>query len=527
MSSPQNPHNQVLRAAAAAAVFARATLRPERPDRLMRAAVAMAWTGPTVAGAVAAATARYPLAAAVVDERGSLSFAKLWIVSDAVARALHDCGIGKSSTVGVLHRNDRDFVIAMIAATKLGASIVYLNTGFAGPQLADVASREGVDAITYDDEFAEVVATSGVSKGLSGSEIAEVGARRSMLPLLPSRSSGRSVILTSGTTGRPKGANRDISSSGDALTPLLATIPLRARDTVVIAAPLFHAWGLVHLGVGLGMSSTAVVQPTFDAESTLAAVAAHRAAGLVVVPVMLQRILALGGEIIARYDTSSLRYIACSGSALGASLATAAINRFGPVLYNVYGSTEVSLATVAGPADLQAEPSTVGRPAPGSTVKIFDVDGEEVPTGHVGRVFVGNSTHFDGYTGGGGKEAIDGLLSSGDMGHFDAAGLLFIDGRDDDMIVSGGENVFPAEVEDLLGAYPGVAEAAVIGVDDEQFGKRLKAFIVASPGQTLTAAELKAHVRDHLARYKVPGAIEFVDSLPRTTTGKLRRMDLK
>ena len=153
-------------------------------------------------------------------------------------------------------------------------------------------------------------------------------------------------------------------------------MPIRARDTVVIAAPLFHAWGLVHMGVGLGMSSTAVLQPQFDPEATLAAIAEHRANGLVVVPVMLQRILALGGETIARYDTSSLRYIASSGSALGATLATAAIRRFGPILYNIYGSTEVSLATIAGPDDLQAAPSTAGRPAPGSVVRILDADGK-------------------------------------------------------------------------------------------------------------------------------------------------------
>jgi fatty-acyl-CoA synthase len=241
---------------------------------------------------------------------------------------------------------------------------------------------------------------------------------------------------------------------------------------------------------------------------------------------MLQRILALGGEVIARYDTSSLRYIASSGSALGASLATAALRRFGPILYNIYGSTEVSLASIASPVDLETAPATAGRVAPGSTVRILDAEGRDVPTGAVGRVFVGSGARFDGYTGGGGKEQIDGLLSSGDLGHFDVDGRLFIDGRDDDMIVSGGENVFPAEVEELLGTHPAILEAAVVGVPDEQFGQRLKAFVVTRPGATLTAAAVKSHVRDHLARYKVPRTVTFVDALPRTTTGKLRRRDL-
>ncbi len=294
----------------------------------------------------------------------------------------------------------------------------------------------------------------------------------------------------------------------------------------MIAAPLFHAWGLVHMGVGLGMSSTAVLQSQFDPEATLAAIAEHRADGLAVVPVMLQRILALGGATLARYDTSSLRYIASSGSALGATLATATIRRFGPILYNIYGSTEVSLATIAGPGDLQSAPATAGRVAPGSTVRILDHDGNPVGPGVVGRVFVGSGARFDGYTGGGGKEQIGGLLSSGDLGHFDDHGRLFIDGRDDDMIVSGGENVFPAEVEELIATHPAVLEAAVIGVPDEEFGQRLKAFVVKRPGATLTQADVKGLVRDHLARYKVPRTVSFVDALPRTTTGKLRRLDL-
>ena len=294
----------------------------------------------------------------------------------------------------------------------------------------------------------------------------------------------------------------------------------------MIAAPLFHAWGLSHMGVGLGMSSTAVLHPQFDPEAVLASIAEHRANGLVVVPVMLQRILGLGDEVLARHDTSSLRYIASSGSALGSTLATAALRRFGPVLYNIYGSTEVSLATIAGPADLQAAPSTAGRTAAGSVVRILDADGNELGVDEVGRVFVGNRSRFDGYTGGGTKEEIGGLLSSGDLGHFDRAGRLFIDGRDDDMIVSGGENVFPAEVEDLLASHPSIAEAAVIGVADDEFGQRLKAFVVRRPGATLTQRQVKDHVRTHLARYKVPATVVFIDALPRTTTGKLRRQDL-
>ena len=514
------------RAATSISALARAALRPERPDRLPRAAIAMAAWGPTMAGAVAGATARYPLAPAVIDDEGRLSFADLWAASDGVARGLRARGVGPASTVGVLGRNHRGFVTAVVAASKLGADIVYLNTGFAGPQLADVVAHEGIDAVLHDDELAAIAEGCGASTVVGGAELRALAVERSYLPLLPTRRAGRQVILTSGTTGRPKGAARSTSGGLDALTPLLESIPIRARDTVVIVAPLFHAWGLSHLGVGLALSSTAVVQARFDPEATLAAVAAHDAAGLVVVPVMLQRILALDSDVLDRHDTSSLRYIASSGSAIGAPLVRATLDRFGPILYNVYGSTEVSLGTVAGPADLRAAPSTAGRPAPATVVRILDDDGREVAIGESGRVFVGSASRFEGYTGGGGKEEVGGLLSSGDIGHFDGHGRLFIDGREDDMIVSGGENVFPGEVEDLLAAHPAVAEVAVIGVSDPEFGQRLQAHVVKRPGARLTGRQVQDHVRAHLARYKVPASVVFLDALPRTTTGKILRREL-
>ena len=511
---------------ASLAALARAAWRPERPDRLPRAMLAMAVYGPTLAGGIAAATARYPRAPALIDDVGPLSYGDLWGATDGIARALRDRSIGPGTTIGILARNGRCFVLSMVAAAKLGADVVYLNTGFAGPQLADVVAHEGIDAVLHDDVFADIVTGAKPRIAVPGNELTALSEQRSFAPLRPTRHVGRQVILTSGTTGRPKGASRGAVRGIDTLTPLLETVPLRARDTVVIAAPLFHAWGLSNMGVALGMSSTAVLRDRFDPEATLAAVAEHRADGLIVVPVMLQRILALDRKVLARHDTSSLRYVASSGSALGAPLVTATLRQFGPILYNVYGSTEVSLATIAQPADLQAAPATAGRTAPGSVVRILDEGGREVGPDVVGRVFVGSGARFDGYTGGGGKQEIGGLLSSGDIGHFDRNGRLFIDGRDDDMIVSGGENVFPAEVEDLLAGHPDIVEAAVIGVADEEFGQRLKAIVVRRPGAQLTAADVKRHVREHLARDKVPSAVAFVDELPRTTTGKVRRIDL-
>ncbi len=242
---------------------------------------------------------------------------------------------------------------------------------------------------------------------------------------------------------------------------------------------------------------------------------------------MLQRILELPPEAFAKYDLSSLRVIAASGSALLGELATEVMDRFGDVLYNLYGSTEVAWATIATPEDLRAAPGTAGRPPRGTVVKIVDDEGREVPRGQTGRIFVGNEMVFEGYTGGGNKQVLEGLMSSGDVGHFDDGGRLFIDGRDDEMIVSGGENVFPREVEDLLAGRDDVQEVAVVGVDDEQFGQRLKAFVVPAAGRQPSEDDLKEHVRRNLARFKVPREFVFVDALPRNATGKVLKRELQ
>jgi fatty-acyl-CoA synthase len=277
----------------------------------------------------------------------------------------------------------------------------------------------------------------------------------------------------------------------------------------------------------MALGDTFVLRRRFDPEQVLADIDEYGCQVLVVVPVMLQRILELPEEVRRGYDTTSLRAVSASGSALPGDLALRWMDAVGDNLYNLYGSTEVSAATLATPADMRAAPGTAGRPARGSIVRLYDEQGAPVPQGKTGRIFVGNSMLFAGYSGGGSKEAIDGLMSSGDVGRFDEAGRLFVQGRDDEMIVSGGENVFPKEVEDTLSRYPGVADAAAIGVDDEKFGQRLRAFVVLDDGAEVTEDDLKQHVRDNLARYKVPREIVFLDELPRNPTGKVLKRELR
>jgi acyl-CoA synthetase (AMP-forming)/AMP-acid ligase II len=506
-----------------------------RPDKAVKVATTFLRWGASPATGVATAAHKYPHETMLIDERGSLSFERVHRRSNALASSFAEMGIGPGDGIGVMCRNHRGFIETTLAAAKLGASALYLNTMFAGPQLVEVTRREEPKALVYDEEFAGLL--DGVDESVArvvawhdaeieGPSLDSLIAAGDEANHKPPPDTPRFVILTSGTTGTPKGAQRSSPDGLMAIAALLDKIPYRARSTMMIAAPLFHSWGFFHFVMSLPTASTMVLRRRFDEEETLRAVQDYRADVLAVVPVMLQRILRLPDETLGAYDLSSLQITSASGSALPGELAIEWMDRFGDNVYNLYGSTEVAYATVATPEDLRAAPGTAGRAPRGTVVKLYDEAGQEVPTGEVGRIFVGNEMSFEGYTGGGGKEAIDGLLSSGDVGHLDSDGRLFIDGRDDEMIVSGGENVFPREVEDLLADHGAVVEVAVIGVEDEEFGQRLKAFVVTVAEAEVSEEELRAHIKANLASYKAPREIEFLDELPRNATGKILKREL-
>jgi fatty-acyl-CoA synthase len=507
-----------------------------RPDRVVRRLAALAKWGPTPAGGIISSAITNPGSTALIDELGPLTFDEVNRRTNALAHKLSDLGVKEGDGVAIMCRNHRGFVETAVALGKLGAHSLFLNTAFAGPQLAEVCAREKPMAIVYDEEFTQLLAgafdgrlrilawTESNADGVTTlEELIATGDRSDVV--VPS-TKGRLVILTSGTTGTPKGANRRVPNSLDPVAGLLAMIPLRARERTLIAAPLFHSWGLAHFILGIGLSSTLVLRRRFDPEDTLKALDEYGATTLVVVPVMLQRMLELGPKVIGRYDTGALRVIAASGSALPGELATKVMDAFGDVLYNLYGSTEVAWATIATPADLRAAPGTAGRPPRGTVVRLFDADDREVGPGETGRIFVGSELAVEGYTGGGGKATIQGLMSSGDVGHFDEGGRLFIDGRDDEMIVSGGENVFPREVEDIVACLDGVEEVAMIGVPDADFGQRLRAFVVLADGAAVTEGDIRDHVKANLARFKVPRDVIFLDELPRNATGKVLKREL-
>lgn len=516
-------------------LLASGIVRPYSPAvlaRLLR--TVRAWgTGP--AGGFATLALREPDRVGIVDERGSLTYGELHRRSNALAHALRRRGVGEGDGVALMCRNHRGFVEASIAVAKLGADVLYLNTAFAGPQLVDVLEREKPTVVIHDEEFTamlegadagtRVLAWTDTEPGPDVLTVDGLIATGQEEDLQPPARHGRIIILTSGTTGTPKGAPRN-EAGIDAAVSLLSRMPLRHGWRTHIAAPLFHTWGFAHLALAMLLGSTVVLRRSFDPEASLRLTAEQDCDSLVVIPVMLQRILGLSEDVLSSYDLPRLKVVASSGSALPGDLALAWMDHFGDNLYNIYGSTEVAYASIATPTDLREAPSSAGRPPWATVVRIIDEQGRPVPDGEPGRIFVGNNLLFEGYTGGGHKDMVDGLMSTGDVGRFGPDGRLYVEGRDDEMIVSGGENVFPKEVEDCLARHEAVVEVAAVGVDDPDYGKRLQAYVVLKDDTSATEQELKDWVKQNLARFKVPREIVLLDELPRNATGKVLKREL-
>jgi acyl-CoA synthetase (AMP-forming)/AMP-acid ligase II len=524
-------------------------IAPMRPDRYLRIAAAMWRENMSSTSGFAATAQRCPDRPGLIDELGTLTWRELHEQSDALAAALHALPGAASptsdvaaqaapKTIGIMARNHRGFVEAVVAASRIGADVLLLNTSFAGPALAEVVAREGVGAVIYDEEFTDTVdcaladrpdttrivawTDNPSSHDMTVQKLIDAHTGRQ-----PTRTGqkGRMILLTSGTTGTPKGAK---ITGGDpsALKSILDRTPWKAEETTVVVAPMFHAWGFSQLIFAATMACTVVTRRKFDPEATLQMIDRHRATGLAVVPVMFDRIMDLPDDVRRRYSGRSLRFASASGSRMRPDVVIAFMDQFGDVIYNNYNATEAGLIASATPEDLRAAPDTAGKPAPGTEIRILDADFKELPTGEVGRIYVRSGTLFEGYTSGKTKDFHDGYMASGDVGYLDDTGRLFVVGRDDEMIVSGGENVYPIEVEKTLAAHPEVAEASVLGVDDEQYGQRLSAFVVLAPCSSATPDSLKQHVRENLANYKVPREITILDVLPRSSTGKVLRNEL-
>ncbi|RNL62558.1 acyl-CoA synthetase [Nocardioides marmoriginsengisoli] len=483
--------------------------------------------------AVHLAAIRHPDSPAIADERGELTYLEFDELINRLANALLARGLQQGDGIAMLCKNHRAPLLIGFAASRAGLRSLWLNTSFSARQATEVCAREGVDLLIHDAEFTELLADVTPPHGKFAIDVAAGGDDLDALiaegsPDLPPAPAkpGRIVLLTSGTTGTPKGAPRADPKGFAIPGGVLERMPMRSGESTVMGPPLFHGTGLLLATLAISVGNKLVLRTKFDPRQMLADIDTHRASTICVVPVMLQRMVELGPDVLAEYDTRSLKCAFTAGSQLPAALSKQFSDQVGDVIYNLYGSTEVSVATIATPVDVREAPTSVGRPTLGVRIKILGDNGQVLPQGETGRIFVGTTSPFEGYTGGGGKDVIDGLMATGDVGHFDAQGRLYIDGRDDEMIVSGGENVFPREVEELLVTHPAIADAAVLGAEDESFGQRLRAFVVLRPGETLEVVEVQDFVKDNLARYKSPRDVLFLDELPRNPTGKVLKREL-
>jgi acyl-CoA synthetase (AMP-forming)/AMP-acid ligase II len=446
--------------------------------------------GLTLAALVAIAAAENPTGTALIDDDGILTYAELDRLATEQARALHP------TQHAIAYPNHRTFVIAVTAALRAHADAVLLDPSTPRPALP-VMERPVVER--------------------------------------PGR--GRVVVMTSGSTGAPRGVERDVGvGQAVPVASLVRRLPVRRGTPLVVTPPLFHGFGFGFLALGLAFGMPVVISRRV--ERVAAYVRDHPGCVLVGVPAVLARVERMTGK-------AEVAAVVSGAGQLHPAVAARLTSSYGQVLFNLYGSSEEGWSTIATPADLTEAPGTIGTPAAGVRVEVLDDEGHRLGPGEVGHLCISSRLEFSQYTDGGTRPRLGGMADSGDLGHRDAAGRFFVDGRADDMVVTGGENVFPAEIEDVLLSHPAVAEVRVDGVPDEEFGARLEAFVVlrpdaaavlradaaavpradlaALPGSDAIAGELIAYARARLSRHKVPRTIQFADALPRTSTGKPRR----
>ncbi|UUA87471.1 AMP-binding protein [Corynebacterium pseudogenitalium] len=460
-----------------------------------------------------------PERTALIDDAGLLTYRDLRTQARNVARWI--LTVTDQPRIGVIARNGRGIILPLGAKGYTGGSIFLLNVGSSTEQLRGCIEENDINILFTDDEFLPRIPKVTGMVVVDGAKLASIsmGGGDAALPLFPKH--GDIVLMSSGTSGIPKGILRAEPALPFVVTGYLEAIPFRAGDTVQTTASMFHTWGWSALNITLGVGGTIVTQRVFDPDKVFRQLEHFRCDGLISSPIFLKHMLDLEGE----YDTSRLRFIGTAGNALTPLLAERLIDRFGPIVANIYGSTELALAAAADATTVANDPTCVGRVPPGTTLRIYDDAGREVPTGTVGRIFLNNETALRGYTNPDTPMVtIDGLIEMGDLGYFDNQGLLHVVSRSDDMIIVGGENVHPQSVAAVLERMPGIDDLYVGSVDDPDTFKRVATWIVRTDdraGQALTAASVQDWVRDHLAEHSIPRDVHFVDALPRNATGKV------
>ena len=475
---------------------------------------------------------------AIHDGKGSLTWKELDQRTNQLARAMEASGAGSGDRVATLLRNGRESVEAIYAAHKLGLAVAPLNTWGRTRELQHAVEQSRPKVLIYDARHASALrpALNGdirlVAVGEGGKPIDGSGEYETLLqehsdaalrPVSFDRSPPKILIHTSGTTGKAKAASRGTPLGAIlSLFGVLSIVPYRRSDVILCPPPLFHAFGLLTFTLAALLGAPLVLPEKFDPEETLALIDRHDVTATSLVPVMLRRILDLPDEAKSRYELPSLRIILVSGSVLPDEVRRDAMALFGEILYDLYGSTEAGWVAIATPEDMVEAPGTLGRPVPGVDVAAFGKDRRQLAAREKGTLAVKSAMVFEGYASGEEIESFDGYLSIGDTGWLDEAGRLFVEGRSDEMVVIGGENVYPVEVENVIEGMNGVRDVAVVGIPDQEYGQVLAAFVEG----TVDRQQVVKYSRDNLASFKVPKVVEVVDELPRTSTGKVRKNQL-
>ncbi len=466
---------------------------------------------------------------------------------DRLAAGLRRRGLKRRDAVALMLRNRPEFFEIEGAMARLGGSSVSVSWRSTAAELRYLLDHSGAKAIFFERDLADVVAEAvrelpaiardrliavdGDAPGMVRYDDVLDAAKNPSAD----EEDGAVVIYTSGTTGRPKGAVRRFGA-GQVLgfAAFLERVPMRRSDRHLCVCPLYHSTGLGFASMSLMVGGAVVLEPEFEPLSFLRTVERERITTTALVPTMLHRLMALDRDVIRGHSTRSLRVMACGGAQLPAPLARRALDAFGDVLYNFYGATETGLVTVATPDDLRALPGTIGRALHGVSIRLLDAEGAVVPTGEVGELYARSTMLVEGYHADSDatrSSMRDGHFSVGDLATVDEAGRYMIVGRRRDMVISGGVNVYPAEVEGIIDAHPSVAQSAVIGVPDDEWGERLRAFVVLRDRVTeeprAVAQELRQWCRGRASGAKVPREWVFVEALPSNPTGKVLKRELR
>jgi fatty-acyl-CoA synthase len=483
-----------------------------------------------------------------------MTWGELAATTNRLANALHARGIAGGGRVALMLPNGGEYLIAQQALGLLGATAVQIGYRLKAGEIAHILSNAEPGATLVHADYLAAMTEAraqtgradpmivvgepgdGAARAAASVEIAAwdralAAASPHAPPRIRGGDGGGVIVYTSGTTGKSKGAHRNLRHTGlESVADMVLQVGIRGDDRHLVVCPLYHSMAPAFAAILMGLGATIVLMNHFDPAGALDIIARERITCSLMVPTMLVRITSLPADVLARPDTSALRWVISGGAPLSTETARRFMDRFGPVLWNFYGSTETGMVTLAGPGDHLTRPGTIGRALCGNEIRLFDDAGREVGPGEIGELYARNSMLITGYHRNAEATAAsqrDGLFSVGDLARRDADGYYYLESRKHDMVISGGTNIYPREIEDHLQAHPAILDAAVVGVPDPEWGETLHAFIVVRDGHALTAQDVIEHCRAGLADYKRPRKVTFVHELPRNPTGKVLKRELR